>query len=202
MTDSRPELAALRIADPPERWRALGFDVDHDCLGVGGITIELGVGGSGITGWTLRNLERQPEEIDGLPTRVAAAAPPPPAAHPNGVTGIDHVVILSPDFDRTATALANAGLALRRVTDSGGFRQGFRRLGPAILELVQAPPQDRDRPLSFWGLTFVAADLVALAERLGDRLGPIRPAVQPGRQIATLHMSAGLSTRVAFMDPE
>ena len=29
-------------------------------------------------------------------------------------------------------------MPLRRIRDAGGFRQGFRRLGPAILELVEA----------------------------------------------------------------
>ena len=51
-------------------------------------------------------------------------------------------------------------------------------------------------------LTVTVADIDALAERLGDELSEIRPAVQPGRRIATLRPSAGISTAVAFMDPE
>ena len=140
------------------------------------------------------------DEIDGLAT---IAAPPSRAAvaHANGAIGIDHVVIASPDFDRTAAALERTGLALRRIRDAGGFRQGFRRIGPAILELVEAagaPPG----PSRFWGLVVIVPDLEALEQRLGDRLGTIRPAVQPGRRIVTLRDSAGLSTRLAFMDPE
>ncbi len=41
-----------------------------------------------------------------------------------------------------------------------------------------------------------------LAERLGDRLGEIRPAVQPGRRIATLQPTDGVSARLAFMSQE
>jgi hypothetical protein len=48
----------------------------------------------------------------------------------------------------------------------------------------------------------IAPDLEALRERLHPHLGPVRPAVQRGRHIATLAASAGLSTAVAFMDPE
>jgi hypothetical protein len=46
------------------------------------------------------------------------------------------------------------------------------------------------------------ADLVGLRARLAPHVGEIRDAVQPRRQIATLDQSAGLSPRIAFMDPE
>jgi hypothetical protein len=112
-------------------------------------------------------------------------------------------VILTPDFDRTTEALQTAGLPLRRIRDAGTFRQGFRRVGSAILELVElANAPASDGPATFWGLTFVAHDLEALAKRLGPLLKPIKPAVQPGRRIATLDRTAGLTTNVAFMTPE
>jgi hypothetical protein len=47
----------------------------------------------------------------------------------------------------------------------------------------------------------VTSDLDALAARLGDKLGPIRDAVQPGRRIATLRREAGSSVPIAFMTP-
>ena len=191
-------LAELEIADPPERWAALGFDVGEGRVNLGGITVRLGAEGEGITAWAIDGLDA--DEIDGLAT-VPAPPAPGSVAHPNGAIGIDHVVILTPDFDRTAAALERTGLALRRVRDAGGFRQGFRRIGAAILELVEAagaPPG----PSRFWGLVVIVPDLDALQQRLGDRLGTIRPAVQPGRRIVTLRDSAGLSTRLAFMDPE
>ena len=123
----------------------------------------------------------------------------PTQSHPNGATAIDHVVVFSPDFERTRQALEEAGITLSRIRDGGGFRQGFRRLGPAILELVeaiQAPPG----PARFWGLVVTVEDLPGLADRLGDHLSPIRAAVQSGRHIATLRRSAGLTLKVAFMD--
>jgi hypothetical protein len=197
----RTELAALQIADPPAAWQALGFTVDEDgMVVVGGVELWLDATGRGITGWTLRHISVH-VDVDGLPTGVTADPAQAAPEHPNRAVGVDQVVVTTPDFDRTAAALSDHGIPLRRVRDAGGFRQGFRRLGPAILELVEVrngPPG----PARFWGLVVIVPDLPALAQRLGPQLGEIRHAVQPGRHIATLDACAGLSVRVAFMDPE
>jgi hypothetical protein len=200
--ESRPQLASLQIADPAERWEALGFSVHDHRIALGGLELELGSEGRGITGWRLSGLAGGPREIDGLATGVHEGdAAEAVAEHENGATGVDQVVVMTPDFDRTSTALDQAGIPLRRIRDGGGFRQGFRRLGPAILELVEAT-ESPDGPARFWGLVVVVPDLAPLRERLDSHLGEIRDAVQSGRQIATLRRSAGLSPRVAFMTPE
>ena len=233
MTEAaRPELRVLRLADPAHSWEALGFtarsgdwDIDMNysrrypngpvgIIHLGGVRLELGAHGRGITGWTLSGIPSETREVDGLETALAerpsAASPQqayaawndPEVRHPNGAIAIDHVVVTSPDFDRTAAALEAVGMALRRVAaSSDGGRMGFRRLGPAILELVETSRADAGTA-RFWGLVVVVEDLDALAERLGDRLGSIRDAVQPGRRIATLRQSAGLAEAVAFMSPE
>ena len=59
-----------------------------------------------------------------------------------------------------------------------------------------------DGPARFWGLVVIVSDLDALALELGERLGTVRDAVQPGRRIAPLRPSAGLGPALAFMDPE
>jgi hypothetical protein len=79
---------------------------------------------------------------------------------------------------------------------------GFRRLGPAILEVVGVPSAEPEQPACFWGLVVVVKDLDALADRLGQRLGAPKPAVQPGRRIATLKTVDGPSPALAFMTPE
>ena len=197
----RAELAALQIADPPEAWEALGFTVSGDGVVVlGGVELWLDAAGRGITGWTLRRISLH-HDVDGLPTGTTTDPPPPETAHANGAIGIDHVVVTTPEFDRTSAALQDAGIPLRRTRDAGGFRQGFRRLGPAILEIVEAPKLPPG-PARFWGLVVVVADLVGVRARLAPHVGEIRDAVQPGRQIATLGQGAGLSPRIAFMDPE
>jgi hypothetical protein len=191
----KPALRALALVDPAARWEALGFEVTDGVVAFDGVCLRLGPGAP-----ALDISDVAAADLDGVLV-VAADAPPDASVHPNGVIGIDHFVIVTPDFDRTAAALDAAEMPFRRVRDAGGFRQGFRRLGPAILEVVEAlklPPG----PARFWGLTFVASDLDQLAALLGDRLHAPKEAVQPGRRIATLDRSAGLSVPVAFMTPE
>ena len=198
-SSTRAELVALEVGDSPQAWEALGFSVSPDrAIELGGVRLQLGADGEGIVSWTLRGIDRT-DAIDGLPTRVIdqSVARDGAGSHPNGAIAVDHVVILTPDFDRTAAAVAAAGMPLRREAERNGARQGFRRLGPAIMEIVQAA----EGPTRFWGLVVIVSDLDALAERVGDRLSEIRPAVQPGRRIAPLRSKAGLSPAVAFMDP-
>jgi hypothetical protein len=216
-----PELAEVSITDAPSAWAALGFDIDPEGnLDLGGVRLRLGAKGEGgIVSWSLRRVNAM-GSIDGLPTPVPRMLRPPPfKTHPNGATGLDHIVVMTPDFPRTASALQRAGLALKRTQDIGRGRQGFKRVGPAILEVVQLPPAGAegtdaagvvartgsgatDVDTHFWGLVVVVISLEQLAERLGDRLGEIRPAVQPGRQIAALKGGQGLGSALAFMTPE
>jgi hypothetical protein len=113
--------------------------------------------------------------------------------------GVDHVVVVTPAFERTRDALAGAGMPLKRIVEMRGTRMGFRRIAPTILELVEAPEAER---VAFWGLVIIVEDLDALASRLGDWSGPIKPAVQPGRRIVTVRAGANLSTNLAFVDPD
>ena len=165
---------------------------------------------SGLTGWSLRGVGST--DLDGLPTARSDRPPPEPRPdHPNGIAGIDHVVAITPDLDRTVAALEAAGLDLRRVreepTPAGAPRQAFFRLAEVILEVVQEPEEAIERgggagrPAFFWGLALLAPDLEASVSSLGDRVGEIRDAVQPGRRIATLRRSAGLGVPVALITP-
>ena len=197
-----PELAELVIADAPDSWRDLGFEVDEKAhLDIGGVRIRLGGHGAGITAWSLMRVNAM-GSIDGLASPVPRVLYPPPfKTHPNGATGIDHVVITTSSLDRTAAAFARAGVELKRTVESERGRMGFRRLGPAILEIVQRDELESDEA-SFWGLAVVVIDLDSLAERLGDRLGPIKQAIQPGRRIASLRKGDGITAPLAFMSPE
>jgi hypothetical protein len=207
-----PALDELTVADPPGAWSALGFEVDGNTCVVGEVRIRLAGAdvGRGLTGWSLRGVDAA--DLDGLPTSRSDREPPAEApSHPNGITALDHVVAISPDLDRTVAVLAAAGLDLRRIreepTPAGAPRQAFLRLGTAILEVVQEPAEvgeragGSDRPAFFWGLAFVAPDLDATVAALGDHASEARPAVQPGRRIATLRRAAGLSIPVALMTP-
>lgn len=207
-----PTLDELTVADSPDAWRGCGFLVDEDTCLLGDVRIRLAGrdGGRGLVGWALRDVTAV--ELDGLPTRRSDRPPPSePAPHPNGVAALDHVVAITPDLDRTVTALEAGGLDLRRVreepTPAGAPRQAFFRLGAVILEVVQEPAAaieragGSDRPAFFWGLAMVAPDLEATVASLGERIGEARDAVQPGRRIATLRRSAGLALPIALITP-
>ena len=206
-----PTIDELTVADVPDAWRALGFEVDGDTFVVGDVRIRLAGldAGRGLTGWSVRDIERT--ELDGLSTTRSDRPPPSERPmHSNGVTTLDHAVAITPALDRTVAVLQGAGLNLRRIreepTPAGAPRQAFFRLGATILEVVQEPSEaieraGGDRPAFFWGLAFVAPDLDATVAGLGDRVSEIRPAIQPGRRIATLRRSAGLTAPVALMTP-
>lgn len=202
----------LRLADDPGRWAGFGFEIDGDACRLGAVTVRL-LGedaGEGIVSWSLRGLAST--ELDGLPTeRGRSLAPEPAGTHPNGVLGIDHVVVVAPDFQRCVDALRGAGLDLRRIreqpTPAGAPRQAFFRLGPEILEVVAEPPEVAERrggarrPAHFWGLAMSCASLPDTAARFGEHVGAVRDAVQPGRRIVTVRRSAGMAVPLALMTP-
>ena len=148
----------IEVADPADAWTRAGFSVDSDAVcRIGGVRIRLvgrGRGaapaatldtGAGIVGWSLRGLpsDESLDELDGVPTTRSAAATAAPATHANGVTAIDHVVLLSPDLGRTVKSLAAVGVEPRRErkNELGGrpIRQIFFRFGDVIIEAVGSP---------------------------------------------------------------
>ncbi|GAB4002787.1 VOC family protein [Nocardioides ultimimeridianus] len=204
---SGPEVRVvdLRIADAPQAWRDAGFAVDGDVCRVGSVLLRF-VGreaGRGVVGWGLSGVEVG--EVDGVPT-VGLDTPLAGArsSSTNGVTGIDHLVLMTPDLDRTVTALAGIGLEPRRRRDAelGGsaVQQVFYRLGEVILEVVGDPASHGEGAASIWGITFTVADIDATAALLGEGVGRVKDAVQPGRRITTLRGRAfDISTAVAFL---
>ena len=229
-----PTIDELVLADEPDRWRALGFELERgDGVRLGSVRVRLAGDGArsgsapAFLGWSLRDLASS--ELDGLPTTLADGAPATPAAqatrgdrtagqatrgespgvHPNAITAIDHVVVMTPALDRTVDALRAAGLELRRIreepTPAGAPRQAFFRLGDEILEVVQEPHEvvaregGAERPARLWGLALLSSDLDRTVRALGEHAGEARAAVQPGRRIATVRRSAGLAVPVAVM---
>jgi hypothetical protein len=211
-----PTIDELTLSDEPDRWAALGFDVADGRCQIGAVRLRFTdpsatSHSSGIAAWSLRDATSA--ELDGLPTSISERSAPEPApTHPNGVIAIDHVVAFSPDLERSIAALQAAGLDLRRVreqpTPAGAPRQAFFRLGREILELVQQPAEiverdgGADRPARFWGLALLVKQLERTAELLAPHVGELRPAVQPGRLIATVRRSASLAVPLALMSPD
>jgi hypothetical protein len=208
-----PTIDQLTIVDDPAHWAALGFDVNDGSTQIGTVRLRFTAaadspGSPGVVSWSLRDVLSG--ELDGLPTTLSEREVPEPApAHANGVIAIDHVVAASPDLDRSVAALQSAGMDLRRVreqpTPAGAPRQAFFRLGHEILELIQEPAKvveragGSDHPVRFWGLAVLVEDLDATAAQLAPHLSEVRPAVQPGRRIASVRRSAGLMVPLALM---
>ena len=207
----------LTVGGSVEPWRDLGLIVDD-----GGLVPLFGPGiriaggdESGILGWALSDVTAGSQEmeidglatevvteIDGLATELVTPAAPRFADHRLGAIGLDHVVIVTNDLDRTSDAITTVtGAPRRRVREVGTMRQGFHRLGPLIVELVE-PADLPVGPAEFWGLVLNVEDLDVAVERLGPELiSAAKPAVQPGRSIATVRAEAGLGVSVALMTP-
>lgn len=201
------ELVELLVAGEPEPWQAIGFEVTDGAIQVGRVSVGLepAQGRRGIVGWCLSDWSGA--DLDGLATTGVPAGRPSRAArdHPNGALGIDHVVVTTPDLQRTLDALGTAGMEVRRHRDvdtpEGRMQQAFLRLGEVILEVV-ATPRAAPGPAVLWGLVFTVGDIESCAAALGECLGAVRDAVQPGRRIATVREQAGLGLAVALMSPD
>jgi hypothetical protein len=196
----------ITVGDAPEAWAAAGFAVDDDGVSrVGHVRIRL-VGrerGKRILGWSLRGLPSE-GDVDGLPTTATSAEPCEPATHANGAVLIDHIVLLTPDGPRTIAAFESIGLHPRRTreTDQYGapFVQTFFRAGEVVVELIGPAEATDDGPAQFYGLAHTVTDIDATKTLLGDHLGNVKDAVQPGRRITTLrHKELDMSVATAFM---
>jgi hypothetical protein len=205
-------LTEILIGDEPASWAAAGFAVEGDRCLVGSVTLRFEPGERrGVLGWTLDGLT-DAGDLDGIPTAApdpgtepgaAPGAAGSPPAHPNGVTALDHVVVATPDLDRTISALEAAGIEARRSRDvGGGRRQVFFWIGEPILELVGPVEPTGDGPARVWGLACTCPDLDASVAALGDAVGAAKDAVQPGRRIATIrHKDLDVTVPVALMSP-
>jgi hypothetical protein len=199
----RIEIEQISIGADPAAWARAGFAIEGNASRVGTVGLQFAPG-EGILGWRLSSPAA--DEIDGLPQAAPAEGPAlAGGSHPGGIIQIDHLVVFTPDLERTTAALGQVGIERRRVrevaTDDGPLRQGFFRLGQVILEVAEHARVDAG-PARFWGITFAVEDLDATARKLGDRLGSIRDAVQPGRRIATVRREAELGLPVALMGAE
>ena len=202
------------MSGDPDVWRSLGFVVTDDgLLPLHGTSLRIVAPAApdgdspdaapGIVAWALSDVPAAAaSDVDGLSTSVVDPATPTFADHPIGAVGLDHVVVTTPDLERTSAAIAEAtGCELKRVREVGTMRQGFHRIGRGglIVELVERPDVP-EGPAVFWGLVVNVDDLDVACERIGaDRVSAPKDAVQPGRRIATVRFEVGLGLPVALM---
>ncbi len=197
-------VAEFEIDAETQAWSDVGFAVDDDgFLQLGGIRIRLsGSGGaSGITGWVLADApDPAVISIDGLRTSHGPRSTFDAQDHPNGALGIDHVVVYTPDLERTCASIESAtGAELKRIREAGSIRQGFHRMGELIVEVVTFSGVEGSHA-RFWGLAINVRDLDRMWADLGDGvMSEPKQAVQRGRRIASIRESAGLGLPVALM---
>ncbi|MDO8392435.1 MAG: hypothetical protein Q7V57_18325 [Actinomycetota bacterium] len=196
----------LLVASPVAPWQAIGLRVEAGLARIGGITVRFvpAQAGNAVVGWGLVGApDDTVTEIDGLATHHLAEVPAGGGTdHPLGVLGFDHQVVLTSSLERTCGAIeAATGAPLKRIREAGAVRQGFHRLGELIVEVVESP-QVSSNAASFWGFVWNVADLGAVCDRLGPAvISAPKPAVQPGRSIATFRSGLGLGLPAALMSP-
>jgi hypothetical protein len=196
----------LEIGGDAAAWRSLGLVVsDEGLVPLHGTSLRIVDQASGIVGWAMSGVDPSVDGtlIDGgLLTRVVEPSGPLFAQHDMGASGLDHVVVMTHQLDRTTDAIAAAtGCELKRIREVGSMRQGFHRIGRGglIVEVVERPEVD-EGPAAFWGLVLNVDDLDAACELVGEgRISAPKDAVQPGRRIATVSKDVGLGLPVALM---
>ena len=168
--EMKRRIEQLTIGADPGRWTKAGFVISRDAMRAGEVLLAFAPG-EGVLGWRLSGFDG---DVDGLPVESPSGVELAESAHPNGVVRVDHLVVFTPDLERTTTALEGIDVERRRVreveADGSPLRQGFFRLGEVILEVVEHANVEPG-PARFWGITFAVADLDVAAEVLGDRLG-------------------------------
>jgi hypothetical protein len=197
----------LVIGGAPTGWEAIGihFSNENRCL-LADVSLRIdSTLTPGLHAWSISEIDASTTEIDGITTSLATNAATPQVTPNSGlslqVVGVDHVVINTPNLQRTSDALAQlTGAPLKRTRDAGnGVTQGFHKLGSVVVELVTMPSMP-EGPASLWGFVLNVQDLDGIAAHLGpDVLSPPKPAVQPGRRIATFRSAAALGVPVALM---
>ena len=207
-----PEVSSARISElviggSRANWAQVGINFSQaGVFAIGEIALRIDEAlPPGMHSWALTNIDSASVSIDGIPTTTAVVGSRSAETESREFVlaslGIDHVVVNTPDLERTSRALHEAtGAELKRIRDAGnGVRQGFHRLGDVIIEIVSAPSMAEGNA-SLWGFVLNVADVHEVAAYLGpDVLSPPKPAVQKNRLIATFRGAVGLGVPVALM---
>ena len=201
-----PQLSELWLPGALSVWESLGFDLRGNGFVIGEVACSVG---EPAASWSFRGVHGEAATVGAIETRRSAASPASPAvaAHPNGATKIDHVVVVSGAPARTTEQLESLGLVGKglRTLGSGvaSQSQSFFWTGDVLIELVgptTVAGQDRDDAF-IWGITFVVPDFDRLNDVAGELLSQPKQAVQEGRRIITVTGDNPPGLKIAFMTP-
>lgn len=205
------QISEINLGEDPGKWEKIGFSVRSESSGK-----------SVLLGNTKLNFINSPLStgiisisvvgIEGNVDSLAFESPQTSlpilqtSTHPNQVNRIDHLVVTTPDPDKTTAALNKAGIALRGVRKFGNTpnqtRQSFFWLGDVILELVGPDQATKGGKPEFWGLALVSSDIDETSKYLGQLCTPLKDAVQAGRKITTIKtLDQSIGTSIAIMSP-
>ncbi len=132
----------------------------------------------------------------------------PTGAESAAVTGLDHVVIMSPNADASAQLYGQRlgiRLALDRVFEARGVRLLFFRIGGVTVEIASSlaggGAEDGDR---LWGMSYKVAHVAAARQRVAEAgfdVSEVRPGHKPGTRVCTVRGEThGVQT--LFIGPE
>jgi catechol 2,3-dioxygenase-like lactoylglutathione lyase family enzyme len=152
-------------------------------------------------------VELAADSTHGVPIALVERATPPPPSPTRGdeaaaVSGLDHVVIRSPNPER-AVAFYGGRLGLDLRLDRGnpawGSRLLFFRCGDLVVEIAHDLARGvSDGPDALWGLSWRVPDIGKAHARLrsaGVDVSEMRDGRRPGSQVFTVRShSAGIPT--------
>lgn len=126
------------------------------------------------------------------------------ARRPGDVTGLDHIVIRTPDTERAAALYgARLGLDMRLDRQVMGRQLMFFRCGDAIVEIIHDDSLvGRDK---LWGLSWRVANADVTRERLakaGLAVSEVRTGMKPGTRVFTVRdKTCGVPTLMVEPSP-
>ena len=205
------QLMEIKLSEDALPWERIGFDILREnstqsiLIGKTKLCFEKTDAVEGIASVHVEGIKKNVDSLKFNPTNLTTSKIEA-SFHPNRIERIDHLVVTTPDSDKTTKALVEAGITLSGIRTFGNYpnqtRQSFFWLGDVILELV-GPHQvaKAGNPL-FWGLALVSSDIKETVNYLGDLCTPLKDAIQPGRQITTVKTSdLAIGVPIAIMSP-
>lgn len=122
------------------------------------------------------------------------------------VSGLDHIVIRTPDVERVAALYgARLGLDMRLDREVMGRRLMFFRCGDAIVEIIH-DNTITDGCDKLWGISWRAADADLTRERLANAgldASDVRTGMKPGTRVFTVrNKTCGVPTLMVQPSPQ
>lgn len=212
---------ALIVSGPAAPWEAAGFSFvtdrtadaplipfDNYAIEVDPHTPPSGGGQPEVLG-IRTGVSGASSDLDGIAVNVDSHpifhGEAPDVGHRNFIYSVDHLVVATPNHERSKQAFAACGLDHRKSVGDprgGDLAQSFFLADKILIELVGPYDDTAEGPSSIWGLSLVSNDIAATADFFGDRCTAPKPAIQAGRLISTLDtLTLGLPLRVSIMTP-